>query len=199
MLYLASQSPRRRDLLTLLGLPFGVLDVDVPEVRRQDEPPEDYVDRVAREKAGAGLMDVVAVPDAWVLGADTEVVLDGDVFGKPRDDDDAIAMLRRLSGRTHQVLSAVSLVSAGRELQSRCHSDVTLVALDDAAISRYVASGEPKGKAGAYAIQGLAQAFISHLSGSYSGVMGLPLFETSRMLREAGLLDREPLAIGVGA
>jgi septum formation protein len=199
MLYLASQSPRRRDLLTLLGLPFGVLDVDVPEVRRQDEPPEDYVDRVAREKAGAGLMDVVAVPGAWVLGADTEVVLDGDVFGKPRDDDDAIAMLRRLSGRTHQVLSAVSLVSAGRELQSRCHSDVTLVALDDAAIGRYVASGEPNGKAGAYAIQGLAQAFISHLSGSYSGVMGLPLFETSQMLREAGLLDREPLAIGAGA
>jgi len=199
MLYLASQSPRRRDLLTLLGLPFGVLDVDVPEVRRQDEPPEDYVDRVAREKAGAGLMGVVAVPGAWVLGADTEVVLDGDVFGKPRDEDDAIAMLRRLSGRTHQVLSAVSLVSAGRELQSRCHSDVTLVSLDEAAIARYVASGEPNGKAGAYAIQGLAQAFISHLSGSYSGVMGLPLFETSHLLREAGLLDREPLAIGAGA
>ncbi|HMB43087.1 MAG TPA: Maf family protein, partial [Luteimonas sp.] len=100
---------------------------------------------------------------------------------------------------THQVLSAVSLVSAGRELQSRCHSDVTLVSLDEAAIARYVASGEPNGKAGAYAIQGLAQAFISHLSGSYSGVMGLPLFETSHLLREAGLLDREPLAIGAGA
>lgn len=199
MLYLASQSPRRRDLLTLLGLPFGVLDVDVPEVRRHDEPPADYVDRVAREKAGAGLLDVVAVPDAWVLGADTEVVLDGDVFGKPRDDDDAIAMLRRLSGRTHQVLSAVSLVSAGRELQARCLSDVTLAPLDAAAITRYVASGEPDGKAGAYAIQGLAQAFISHLSGSYSGVMGLPLFETAQLLRQAGLLGREPLAIGARA
>ena len=199
MLYLASQSPRRRDLLTLLGLPFGVLDVDVPEVRRHDEPPEDYVDRVAREKAGAGLLDVVAVPAAWVLGADTEVVLDGDVFGKPRDDDDAIAMLRRLSGRTHQVLSAVSLVSAGRELQARSHSDVTVAPLDGAAIARYVASGEPQGKAGGYAIQGLAQAFISHLSGSYSGVMGLPLFETSQLLSEAGLLGRVPLAIGACA
>ena len=199
MLYLASQSPRRRELLTLLGLPFGVLDVDVPEVRRHGEPPEDYVDRVAREKAGAGLLDVVAVPSAWVLGADTEVVLDGEVFGKPRDDDDAIAMLRRLSGRTHQVLSAVSLVSAGRELQARCHSDVTVSPLDDAVIARYVASGEPRGKAGAYAIQGLAQAFISHLSGSYSGVMGLPLFETSQLLGAAGLLSREPLAIGASA
>jgi len=142
MLYLASQSPRRRDLLTLLGSPFGVLDVDVLEVRRHGEPPEDYVARVAREKAGAGLLDVVAVPGVWVLGADTEVVLDGEVFGKPRDDDDAIAMLRRLSGRTHQVLSAVSLVSAGRELQARCHSDVTVSPLDDAVIARYVASGE---------------------------------------------------------
>jgi septum formation protein len=194
MLYLASQSPRRRDLLTLLGLRFGVLDVDVPEVRRSGEPAEDYVDRVAREKAGAGLLDVVAVPDAWILGADTEVVLDGEVFGKPRDASDAAAMLRRLSGRTHQVLSAVSLVSAGRELQARSHSQVTLAPLDEADIAAYVASGEPDGKAGGYAIQGPAQAFISHLSGSYSGVMGLPLFETAQLLREAGLLAPQPLA-----
>ncbi|WP_159016202.1 Maf family protein [Cognatiluteimonas profundi] len=199
MLYLASQSPRRRDLLTLLGLRFGVLDIDVPEVRRSDEPAEDYVDRVAREKAGAGLLEVVAVPGAWVLGADTEVVLDGEVFGKPRDGDDAAAMLRRLSGRTHQVLSAVSLVSAGRELQARCHSQVTLAPLDDAAIAAYVASGEPDGKAGGYAIQGLAQAFISHLSGSYSGVMGLPLFETGQLLRQAGLIGCEPPPAGAGA
>lgn len=199
MLYLASQSPRRRDLLTLLGLRFGVLDVDVPEVRRSDEPAEDYVDRVAREKAGAGLLEVVAVPGAWVLGADTEVVLDGEVFGKPRDAGDAAAMLRRLSGRTHQVLSAVSLVSAGRELQARCHSQVTLAPLDDAAIAAYVASGEPDGKAGGYAIQGLAQAFISHLSGSYSGVMGLPLFETAQLLRDAGLIGHEPPPAGAGA
>jgi septum formation protein len=194
MLYLASQSPRRRDLLTLLGLRFGVLDVDVPEVRRSGEPAEDYVDRVAREKAGAGLLDVVAVPDAWILGADTEVVLDGEVFGKPRDASDAATMLRRLSGRTHQVLSAVSLVSAGRELQARSHSQVTLAPLDEADIAAYVASGEPDGKAGGYAIQGPAQAFISHLSGSYSGVMGLPLFETAQLLREAGLLAAQPLA-----
>lgn len=198
MLYLASQSPRRRDLLTLLGLPFGVLDVDVPEVHAHGEPAADYVDRVAREKAGAGLLDVVAVPDAWVLGADTEVVLDGVVFGKPRDDADAAAMLRRLSGRTHEVLSAVWLVSAGRELRACSTSTVTFAALDDATIARYVATGEPDGKAGAYAIQGRAQAFISHLAGSYSGVMGLPLFETAQVLRSAGLQGSERLA-DVGA
>jgi septum formation protein len=199
MLYLASQSPRRRDLLTLLGQPFGVLDVDVPEVRRHGEPAEDYVDRVAREKAGAGLLEVVAVPGAWVMGADTEVVLDGAVFGKPRDDEEAAAMLRRLAGRTHQVLSVVWLVSAGRELHAASRSDVTLAALDDATIARYVASGEPSGKAGGYAIQGLAQAFIAHLSGSYSGVMGLPLFETAGLLRDAGLIADAPRAMAGGA
>jgi septum formation protein len=188
MLYLASQSPRRRDLLTLLGLPFGVLDVDVPEVRSQGEPAEDYVDRVAREKAGAGLLEVVAVPGAWVLGADTEVVLDGTVFGKPRDDADAATMLRRLSGRSHQVLSTVWLVSAGRELRACSASTVTFDALDDATIAAYVATGEPAGKAGGYAIQGRAQAFVAHLAGSHSGVMGLPLHETSRLLHQAGLL-----------
>ncbi|MDB6164782.1 MAG: maf [Xanthomonadaceae bacterium] len=192
MLYLASQSPRRRDLLTLLGLPFGTLDVDVPEVRQPGEPPEDYVNRVAREKAGTALLDVVAVPEAWILGADTEVILDGDVFGKPRDDADAAAMLRRLSGRTHEVLSAVSLISAGRELQVLSRSAVSLATLDEATITRYVASGEPRGKAGAYAIQGIAQAFISRLTGSYSGVMGLPLFETAQLLDKAGLMVAAP-------
>jgi septum formation protein len=194
MLYLASQSPRRRDLLTLLGLPFGVLDVDVPEVRSHGEPAEDYVDRVAREKAGAGLLEVVALPDAWVLGADTEVVLDGVVFGKPRDDDDAAAMLRRLSGRAHRVLSAVWLVSAGRELRARSTSTVTFADLDDAVIAHYVATGESAGKAGAYAIQGRAQAFIADLAGSYSGVMGLPLFETAQLMCQAGLLDTARIA-----
>src|SRR5699024_6759263 len=109
MLYLASQSPRRRQLLGQLGLEFHTLDVDVEEVRGPGEPAEDYVRRVAREKAGAGLLAVVAVPGAVVLGADTEVVLDGEVFGKPRDDAHAAAMLRRLSGRTHQVLTSVAL------------------------------------------------------------------------------------------
>ena len=188
MLYLASQSPRRRELLARLGVPFGVLDVDVPEQRDPGEPADDYVRRVAREKAGAGLLGVVAVPDAVVLGGDTEVVLGDEVFGKPRDAADAVAMLRRLGGRTHRVVSAVSLVSAAREAQAVSVSEVTFAALDDATIAAYVASGEAMGRAGAYAIQGAAEIFVSHLSGSYSGVMGLPLHETANLLREFGVM-----------
>ena len=187
MLHLASQSPRRTELLARLGLDFGVIRVDVPEQRQSGEPALDYVRRVAREKAGAGLLQVVAVPDAVVLGADTEVLLDDEVFGKPADAADARAMLRRLSGRIHQVISSVSLVSAAREAQAMSVSEVTFCDLDEATIAAYVASGEPEGKAGAYAIQGRAQAFIAHLSGSYSGVMGLPLFETAGLLRQFGL------------
>jgi septum formation protein len=187
MLHLASQSPRRRELLARLGLDFGVLDVDVPERRQPGEPAEDYVRRVAREKAGAGLLQVMAVANAVVLGADTEVVLDDEVFGKPRDAADAARMLRALSGRTHRVLSSVSLVSASRENQAISISEVTFAVLSIDDIARYVATGEPQGKAGAYAIQGAAQAFIAHLSGSFSGVMGLPLFETARLLKEFGI------------
>lgn len=190
MLHLASRSPRRRELLARLGLDFGVLDPDVPEQRAPGEPPGDYVRRVAREKAGAGLLQVVAVPDAVVLGADTEVVLDDEVFGKPRDADDATAMLRRLSGRTHRVISAVALVSASYEAQAVSVSEVTFDALDEARIAAYVAGGEPMGKAGAYAIQGSAERFVTHLSGSCSGVMGLPLYETARLLREFGMMAR---------
>jgi septum formation protein len=187
MLHLASQSPRRRELLARLCVDFGVLEVDVPEVRVPGEPPEDYVHRVAREKAGAGLLAMVAVPEAVVLSADTEVVLDDEVFGKPRDDDDAAAMLRRLSGRTHEVLSVVVMVSAGREAQRVSRSRVTFDALADEEIAAYVASGEPMGRAGAYAIQGGAERFVSRLDGSYSGVMGLPLHETAALLREFGI------------
>lgn len=187
MLYLASQSPRRRQLLEQLGLAFGVLDVDVPEVRRVGEPAEDYVSRVAREKAGAGLLSVAAVPGAVVVGADTEVVLDGEVFGKPADATAAAAMLARLAGRTHRVISAVWAVSAGREDHAVSVSDVGIAALDAAMIDRYVETGEPYGKAGAYAIQGRAAAFIDRLSGSYSGVMGLPLHETATLLRRFGV------------
>jgi septum formation protein len=182
MLYLASQSPRRRELLARLGQPFVVLDIDVPEQRQPGEPPEDYVRRVAREKAGAGLLQVMAIPGARVIGADTEVVLGDDVFGKPADAADAAAMLQRLSGRTHRVVSAVSLVSAAREAQVSSISEVTFGTLDEAAIAAYLADDEWQGKAGAYAIQGSAQAFIAHLSGSHSGVMGLPLYETARLL-----------------
>ena len=187
MLHLASRSPRRSELLARLGFAFGVLELDVPEHRQPGEPPEDYVRRVAREKAGAGLLQVVANPGAIVLGADTEVILGDEVFGKPRDSDDAAAMLRRLSGRTHQVISAVSLVSPSREAQVASVSEVTVANLDDDAIADYLSTGEWEGKAGAYGIQGHAQVFIEHLSGSFSGVMGLPLFETARLLRTFGI------------
>jgi len=197
MLYLASKSPRRRELLGRLlsgrpGAEFGLLDIDIPEHPQPGEPAEDYVRRVAREKAGAGLLHVVGNPSAVVLGSDTEVVLDGEVFGKPVDDADAARMLRLLSGRTHQVISAVSLVSPSRERQLVSLSEVTFAELTPAQIDAYVASGEPHGRAGAYAIQGLAEAFTVKLSGSYSGVMGLPLFETATLLREFGLLDDSP-------
>ena len=187
MLYLASQSPRRRQLLGQLGVEFRLLDLDVDEVRGPGEAAADYVRRVAREKAGAGLLEVVAVPNAVVLGADTEVVLDGEVFGKPRDEAHAADMLRRLSGRSHEVITAVSLVSAGREAQAVSNSQVRVAAMSEADIARYLASGEWEGKAGAYAIQGRFEAHIEHLSGSYSGVMGLPLFATWKLLEQFGI------------
>jgi septum formation protein len=186
MLHLASQSPRRRELLGRLGLSFELLDIDVPERREAGESPLDYVRRVARAKAGAGLLQVGAVAGAIVLGADTEVVLDDEVFGKPGDERDAAEMLRRLSGRTHEVVSVVWLLSTSREQQATSVSKVTFTHIDDADIAAYVATGEAMGKAGAYAIQGRAQAFIAHLSGSYSGVMGLPLFETAGLLESFG-------------
>ena len=187
MLYLASRSPRRRELLQQLGVPCTVLDVDVPEVRGAGESPEAYVSRVAHEKAQAGL-SLAPEATAVVLGSDTEVVLDDEVFGKPADAQQAVAMLRRLSGRTHAVISAVWGVSTTRAERELCISKVRFAALDEAAIAAYVATGEPFGKAGAYAIQGRGAAFIEHLEGSYSGVMGLPLFETARLLRRFGVL-----------
>ena len=188
MLYLASQSPRRRELLAQVGVAFESIDVDVPEVRGADESPQAYVERAARAKARTGLEAVSGRdPDAFVLGADTEVVLDDRVFGKPRDAADAAAMLRALSGRTHGVISAVCCTSARAERIATCTSIVTFAELDAEAIESYVATGEPFGKAGGYAIQGRAAGFIAHLSGSYSGVMGLPLFETMCLLRGAGV------------
>ena len=188
MLHLASQSPRRRELLAQLDVDFRVIDVDVPELRAAQESPREYVSRVARDKACAGLAALAGAGDTLVLGADTEVVLDDEVFGKPRDALDAAAMLRRLSGRTHAVVSAVWLVDARGEHSACCVSRVRFAALGESAIADYVATGESFGKAGAYAIQGRGAALVEHLEGSYSGVMGLPLFETARLLREAGAI-----------
>lgn len=187
MLYLASQSPRRRQLLEQIGVTFRVVDVDVPEQRAVAESPREYVSRVAREKARAGLA-AVGEPGAFVLGADTEVVLDDEVFGKPADAADAAGMLRRLSGRVHQVISTVWLVGHDGEWTDTSLSHVRMPELDDAMIAGYIATGEAFGKAGAYAIQGHGAKLIEHLDGSHSGVMGLPVFETARLLRAHGLI-----------
>jgi septum formation protein len=181
-LFLASRSPRRAQLLEQLDIRFQTLDVDIAEAPTPGERAEDYVRRLAREKAGAGLLQVVAVPGACVIGSDTEVVLDGQIFGKPGSAEDAAAMLRRLSGREHEVMTAVAIITADRELEALSISTVRFTALDDATIAHYIASGEPFGKAGGYAIQGRAAAFIDHLAGSYSGVMGLPLHEIAKLL-----------------
>jgi len=183
MLYLASRSPRRNELLARLDRPFQALDLHVPEVRAPDESAADYVQRVAADKARAGWALVAHDPEAVVLGSDTEVVLDGRVFGKPADAADACAMLRALAGRTHQVMTAVALVAAGREQGVLVVSEVTFAAIDEDRIAAYVASGEPMDKAGAYAIQGGAERYIRHLAGSYSGVMGLPLQQTEQLLQ----------------
>ncbi|MEO8743276.1 MAG: nucleoside triphosphate pyrophosphatase [Lysobacteraceae bacterium] len=192
MIYLASQSPRRLELLRQIGIEPGLLDVTVPEVRLPGESPHDYVSRVAREKAGAGLLKVMSNPDALVLGADTEVVLGDRVFGKPADAADASQMLAELAGRTHTVISVVWLLSAGREMRTESISEVLMATRNDQAIAMYVATDEWRGKAGGYAVQGRAAAFIEHLSGSYSGVMGLPLFET------VVLLDAFGVKLGMG-
>lgn len=196
MLYLASRSPRRRELLARLGLEFSVLELDVPEQRRQPESPAAYVARVARDKALAGLALVAGQPDALVLGCDTEVVMAGTVFGKPRDSADAIAMLERLSAGEHEVISAVCLLSASREDHAVSVSTVRFATLSRAVITAYVDSGEPFGKAGGYAIQGLAEAFVQRLDGSYSGVMGLPLHLTAQLLAGFGV---GPLAVDAAA
>lgn len=189
MLYLASQSPRRRELLGQLGVSFSILDVDVVEQPYPEEIPLDYVRRVARDKAQAGWEALTREVQggALVIASDTEVVLEERVFGKPKDADDAVEMLQLLSGRTHEVISAVCMVSAKQEHSDVCVSRVRFAELDEAEITAYVATGEPFGKAGAYAIQGRGATLIEHLEGSYSGVMGLPLFETARLLRSFGI------------
>ncbi len=167
-----------------MGINPELLDVDVPELRQPGEPAADYVNRVAREKAGAGLLEVMSAPGALVLGADTEVILGEVVYGKPCDASDAARMLRELSGRTHSVITAVWLMSAGREEHAVQQSMVSMAGLSESDIAAYIASGEWQGKAGAYAIQGRAGAFVAHLEGSHSSVMGLPLHETWELLRK---------------
>ncbi len=182
---LASASPRRRELLAQIGVEFETFAVEADEIPKLGEPPEHYVQRVAAEKS---LLAQRASPHVLpVLGADTEVVLDGEIFGKPIDFDHARAMLRRLSGREHIVLSAVSLRLGNQHWQAISVSNVTFRVIAEAEISAYWQTGEPRDKAGAYAIQGLGAVFIERLEGSFSGVMGLPIFETAELLGKVGV------------
>jgi septum formation protein len=181
-IYLASGSPRRSELLAQIGVNFSVLSVGVDETRLVGETPVDYVQRVAIAKAQAG-WDSLSDDFKPVLGADTSVVLGDVVLGKPVDTLEARAMLVQLSGHTHEVMTAVALVTADEVMCELCVSEVTFRALSDADLDWYVATGEGVDKAGSYAVQGLGALFISEIKGSYSAVMGLPLLETGRLLQ----------------
>jgi septum formation protein len=185
-IHLASASPRRRELLQQIGIRFDVLKVEIDETPLPGEAPEAFVTRLALEKARAGHRRLDAGDRRPVLGADTAVVCGDTIMGKPRDREHGVAMLQRLSGRTHQVMSAVALVGE-REAVRVSVSDVTFDTLTPAVCEGYWMSGEPLDKAGGYAIQGLAAAFITRLEGSYSGVVGLPLNETAALLRGFGI------------
>jgi len=185
--YLASSSPRRRELLRQIGVAFRLLDVAVDESVLPGEDPPSYVLRLARAKAEAGWPRRGTGPGAPVLAADTAVVLDGAILGKPKNRSDGEAMLLRLSGRTHQVLTAVTLRHDGGVESRISHSVVALRSIGAAEAHRYWDTGEPQDKAGAYGVQGLGGVFVADLRGSYSGVMGLPLFETAELLDAAGV------------
>ncbi len=195
-IYLFSQSPRRRELLKQIGINFETLllpsntshKMDVDETPYTGESPEVYVQRVCQEKVKAGWMSLQFrnLPPFPVLAADTSVILDGKIIGKPQDREQAAATLRALSGRQHQVLSAVAVTFEERTEIRLSASTVTMATLSEERIRRYTLTSEPLDKAGSYAIQGYAAAFIQHIDGSYSGVMGLPLFETAELLQTFG-------------
>ena len=195
-IYLASQSPRRRELLKQIGVNFEMLlmradprrNIAVDETPHTDERPEDYVRRVSQAKAETGYsaLRFRNLPPAPVLAADTIVSLDGKIFGKPRSAEQAATMLHQLSGREHQVLSAVAIAQEEHVEVALSVSTVRFATLDEERIRRYLHTREYIDKASGYAIQGQAGAFIEHLSGSYSGVMGLPLFETVQLLQRFG-------------
>lgn len=184
VLRLASASPRRRQLLDLIGVPHVVTPADIDETPHAGEAAGDYVMRLAREKAGAVWARHQDLP---VLAADTTVVVDDDILGKPESADDARSMLTRLSGRAHFVHTGIALHSKHGVAVDISTTEVGFTTLTDAMIRAYWDSGEPQGKAGSYAIQGLGAVFVSEVSGSYTGVMGLPLFETAELLRYHGI------------
>lgn len=183
--YLASQSPRRRELLRQAGYRFEIIRADIPERPAMAETPREYALRIAVEKATAGQRQaVLALP---VLAADTDVSIDGQILGKPRDEEDAVRILRRLSGRVHEVCSAVALARPGEVVTVLTTTQVRFVEIDEAMARRYWATGEPADKAGAYAIQGLGARLVREIHGSYTGVVGLPLSETCELLARFGI------------
>lgn len=194
-IYLASQSPRRRQLLDQIGVRYELLvagddeDAEALEVAHPGEAPVQYVRRVTGLKLEAALLRLKRrkLEPAPVLCSDTTVALGREIFGKPDDAAEASRMLKALAGRTHRVLTAVAISAGRRRLETLSESRVSVAKMAAAQIRAYVESGEPMGKAGAYAVQGNIAMYISRISGSYSGIMGLPLFETARLLREAGL------------
>ena len=195
-LFLASRSPRRRELLTQVGIQFDTIvfrnhpreDEELDETPLPDEVPIDYVQRVARAKAEYGwrVVTLRKMRSQPVLAADTTLEFEGQIIGKPTDAEDARAILRRLAGNTHRVLTAVSVAFEGRIESTLSISEVRFCPLDEATIRAYVATGEPMDKAGAYGIQGHAAIFVEEIRGSYSGIMGLPLFETAALLEIFG-------------
>lgn len=185
-LFLASASPRRRELLMQIGVPYSLLAVSIDETPGLAEAPDVYVQRMAREKALAGLAQVDGA-SACVLGADTTVVLDQQILGKPADQAEARATLQALSGREHEVMTAVALASEAGCVVRLVTSRVRFRTIRPGEIDAYWASGEPQDKAGSYAIQGWGAVFVSALEGSYSGVVGLPLCETAQLLAAHGV------------
>jgi septum formation protein len=183
-LLLASASPRRRDLLAEAGLAFDVEAFDVDERRLNSERPDHYVDRLARLKASVG---AARHPTRLVIGADTAVVVDDEVLGKPADDADAARMLRRLAGRSHEVMTGVAVAWNGELTSEVTRTRVWMTPLTDEAVAGYVATGEPADKAGSYAIQGYGARFVSRIEGSFSNVVGLPLETLLAMLRRVGV------------
>ncbi|MCK6251638.1 Maf family protein [Pseudomonas fragi] len=189
-LFLASGSPRRRELLTQIGVPFNTVSAAIDETPLANESPAAYVERLAREKAQAGRLQLLkSIPDGafCVLGADTAVVLDERILGKPVDEADALAMLMALSGRAHEVLTAIAIIDAVRCETRVVRSQVRFRNISKQEASLYWASGEPRDKAGGYAIQGLAAVFVTGLNGSYSAVVGLPVCETAELLGHFGI------------
>lgn len=178
--YLASQSPRRRELLTQIGVDFTLVSVDVPEEKQANETALDYVERLAFDKSRAG---AECYTDAPVLGSDTIVVLGEQVLEKPQSQEHAVQMLLALSGQTHQVMTAVAITLGERTECCYCISHVSFCDISEQEAIAYWQTGEPKDKAGSYGIQGLGAVFVKHLQGSYSAVVGLPLYETTQLLR----------------